>query len=118
MKTFTVLRCFRCSLSPAALPPTDVAGVQDGLTSIRVTWTPPSPPGDTTGYRIHYSTNGGGSSGSVNISDGITNTYTLTGLLRQATYTIFITATSEHLSSTTLTVDPIKLGEFNTMVLR
>ena len=117
MKTFTVLRCFRCSLSPAALPPTDVAGAQDGLSSIRVTWTPPSPLGDTTGYRIHY-TNGGGSSGSVNISDGITNTYTLSGLLRQATYTLSITSISEHLSSTTLTVDPIKLGEFNTMVLR
>ena len=94
-----------------------MAGVQDGLSSIRVTWTPPSPLGDTTGYRIHY-TNGGGSSGSVNVSDGTMNTYTLTGLLRQATYTLSITATSEHLSSTTLTVDPIKLGEFNTMVLR
>ena len=94
-----------------------MAGVQDGLSSIRVTWTPPSPLGDTTGYRIHY-TNGGGSSVSVNISGGTMNTYTLTGLLRQATYTISITATSEHLSSTTLTVDPIKLGEFNTMVLR
>ena len=88
-----------------------MAGVQDGLSSIRVTWTPPSPLGDTTGYRIHY-TNGRGSSGSVNISDGITNIYTLTGLLRQATYTLSITATSEHLSSTTLSVgDPIKLSE-------
>ena len=94
-----------------------MAGVQDGLSSIRVTWTPPSPLGDTTGYRIDYII-GGGSTVSVNISDRTMNTYTLTGLLRQATYTISITAISEHLSSTTLTVDPIKLGEFNTMVLR
>ena len=116
MKTFTVLSCFCCSLSPAALPPTDVAGVQDGLSSIRVTWTPPSPLGDTTGYRIDY-INGGGSTVSVNISDGTMKTYTLSGLLRQDTYTLSITATSEHLSSTTLSVDPIKLGEFNTIVL-
>ena len=42
----------------AASPPTDVTAVQDGPTSIRVTWTPPSPLGDTTGYRISFT--GGG----------------------------------------------------------
>ena len=89
-----------------------MAGVQDGLSSIRVTWTPPSPLGDTTGYRIHY-TNGGGSSGSQTVSGGSTNTNLLTDLLRQATYTLSITAISEHLPSTTVNVgDPIKLGEF------
>ena len=56
-----------------------MTGVQSGPTSIRVTWTPPSPLGDTTGYRLDY-TNGGGISGSVYISGGSTNSYTLTGL--------------------------------------
>ena len=117
MKTFTVLSCFRCSPSPAALPPTDVAVVQEGVAAINVSWTPPSPLGDTTGYRIHY-TNGGGSSGSQTVDGGSTNTYLLTDLLRQATYTLSITVTSEHLRSTTLTVrDPIKLGELSERVI-
>ena len=117
MKTFTVLSCFRCSLSPAASPPTDVSAVQEGVAAMNVSWTPPSPLGATTGYRIHY-TNGGGSSVSQTVSGGSTNTYLLTDLLRQATYTLSITATSEHLSSTTLTVrDPIKLGELSESVI-
>ena len=75
-----------------------MAGVQDGPTSIRVTWTPPSPLGNTTGYRIHYTT-GGGSSGSQTVSGGNTMTHTLTGLTNGETYTISIVATSSALSS-------------------
>ena len=94
-----------------------MTAVQEGEAAINVSWTPPSPLGDTTGYRIHYTT-GGGSSGSQTVSGGSTNTFLVTGLLRQATYTISITATSEHLSSTTLTVrDPIKLGELSESVI-
>ena len=82
------------------------------MAAINVSWTPPSPLGDTTGYRIHY-TNGGGSSGSLTVSGGSTNTNLLTDLLRQAIYTLSITAISEHLPSTTVNVgDTIKLGEF------
>ena len=84
-------------------PPTDVAGVQDGPTSIRVTWTPPSPLGNTTGYRIHY-TNGGGSSGSQTVS-GDTMTHTLTGLTNGETYTISIVATSDNLPSSAVMAD-------------
>ena len=32
--------------------PTNVAAVQNGPTSITVTWTPPSPLGDATGYTM------------------------------------------------------------------
>ena len=78
-------------------PPTGVTAVQTGPTSITVTWTPPSPLGDITGYRISYT--GGGSSGSETVSGGSTNSYTLTGLTNGQTYTISIVATSSGLSS-------------------
>ena len=60
-----------------------------GPTSITVTWTPPSPLGDTTGYRISYTTGS-----DVDIDVGSTNSYTLTGLTNGQTYTISIVATS------------------------
>ncbi|CAI8050551.1 Tyrosine-protein phosphatase Lar-like, partial [Geodia barretti] len=78
-------------------PPTDVTAVQDGPTSITVTWTPPDPLDGITGYTISYT--GGGSSGSVDVSGGSTNSYTLTGLTNGQTYTISIVATSSGLSS-------------------
>ena len=71
-----------------ASPPTEVTAVQDGPTSIRVTWTPPSPLGGITGYRIFYT--GGSSNGTVDVSGGSTNSYTLTGLSSGETYTISI----------------------------
>ena len=70
--------------------------VQEGPTGIRVSWTPPTPLGDTTGYRIYYS---GGSSGSVDVSRGSTDNHTLTGLQNGTSYTISIVGTSEHLPS-------------------
>ena len=70
--------------------------VQEGPTGIRVSWTPPTPLGDTTGYRVYYS---GGSSGSVDVSGGYTDNHTLTGLQNEASYTISIVGTSEHLPS-------------------
>ena len=75
-------------------PPTDVTAVQDGPTTITVTWTPPSPLGDTTGYRISFT---GGSD--VDIDGGSTNSYTLTGLSNGQIYTISIVATSSGLSN-------------------
>ena len=71
--------------------------VQEGPTSIRVSWTPPSPPGDTTGYSIYYS--GNGSSSSVSVNSHLTDNHLLTGLQNGATYTISIVGTSEHLPS-------------------
>ena len=93
-------------------PPTDVAGIQDGLSSIRVTWTPPSPLGDTTGYRIHYTT-GGGSSGSQTASGGNTMTHTLSDLTNGETYNISIVATSSTTSSSTVMANmAVGLGKF------
>ena len=75
-----------------------------GPTSITVTWTPPSPLGDTTGYRISFT---GGSD--VDIDGGSTNSYTLTGLTNGQTYTISIVATSSGLPSAPLVVT-VSLG--------
>ena len=77
----------------AASPPSGVTAVQDGPTSIRVSWSPPSPLGDTSGYRIYY-TRAGGSSDSVDVDDGDTNTHTLMGLTNGETYTISVAWTS------------------------
>ena len=65
--------------------------VQEGPTNIRVSWSPPTPLGDTTGYRIYYS---GGSSGSEDVSDGSTDKYLLTGLQNRDIYTISIVTLS------------------------
>ena len=84
-----------CSVASA---PTDLTAVQEGPTSIRVSWSPPSPLGDTTGYRIDY-TSSDGSSDSVTVSDGSTDNHLLTGLQNGDTYTISIVATTEHFFS-------------------
>ena len=93
-----------------ASAPTNLMAVQEGLISIRVSWSPPTPLGDTTGYRIYYS---GGSSGSVDVSDGSTDNYLLTGLQNGEIYTIsivtLVTTSSQLLPSDTVTVN-IGLG--------
>ena len=87
-----------------------MTAVQDGPTSIRVTWTPPSPLGDTTGYGISFT--GGGNSDSVDVSGGDTNILLVTGLMEEATYTVSIVGSSQHLPSTTVSVSgPGTLGE-------
>ena len=87
-----------------------MTAVQDGPTSIRVTWTPPSPLGDTTGYRISFT--GGGNSDSVDVRGGDTNTFLVTGLVQEATYTVSIVGTSQHLYSKTVPVPgPVILSE-------
>ena len=81
-----------------ASAPTNLTAVQEGRTSIRVCWTPPTSQGDTTGYRIYYS---GGSIGCVDVSDGSTDNHLLTGLQIEdgTSYTISIVGTSEHVFS-------------------
>ena len=81
---------------PVASAPTNLKAVQEDLTGIRVSWTPPTPLGDTTGYRIYYS---GGSSGSVDVSGGSTDNYLLSHLESGTTYTIVIVGTSRHFFS-------------------
>ena len=95
------------TLFPVAFAPTNpMFVVGRDFTSIRVSWTPPSPLGDTTGYRIYY-TRAGGSSDSVDVDGGNTNTHTLTGLTNGETYTISIVGTSTHFSSDTVQLNPV-----------
>ena len=84
-----------CS-SPVTSAPYNLLAVEEGPTGIRVSWNPPSPQGHTSGYRILYS---GGSSGSVDVSDGSTDNHLLIGLLNEASYNISIVGTSEHFFS-------------------
>ena len=82
--------------------------VQESPTSVQVSWSPPTPLGDTAGYRISYS---GGSSGSVDVGDGSIHNYLLTGLQNGVSYTISIVGTSLHFASEVVEVD-IGLGEW------
>ena len=81
--------------------------VQEGLTSIRVSWSPPTPLGDTTGYRIDYSDSE--TSGSVDVSGGFTDNYLLIGLEMKASYSISTVALSKHLPSETIDQE-VRLG--------
>ena len=77
-----------------------MTAVQYGPTSIRVSWTPSS---DATGYRIYYTSVS--DSGNEVVTDGSTETHTLTGLVNGETYTISIVATSDNLPSEGVTAD-------------
>ena len=74
-------------------PPSDVKAVQDGLTSIRVSWTQSS-------NAIIYYDNNRGHSGRVTLDSGHTQTHTLTSLVNGDTYKISVVATSENPPST------------------
>ena len=80
--------------------------MQEGPTSIRVSWTPSS---GANGYTISYT--GGGSSDSVTVSGGSTDNYLLTGLVMEASYTISIIATSQHFFSGSVGFPTVTLGE-------
>ncbi|CAI8051475.1 Tyrosine-protein phosphatase Lar-like, partial [Geodia barretti] len=82
---------------PGPPSPTAVTAVQDGPTSITVTWTPPSPLDGITGYTISYT--GGGGNNETTVSGGNTMSHTLTGLTNGENYTISIVATTNGLSS-------------------
>ena len=94
--------------SPVASAPTNLLlEVQRDGTSVLLTWTPPDPLGDTTGYTISYI--GGGGSGSETFSGGDTNNYTLTGLVRGGMYDISIVGTSEHFYSESVELETVTL---------
>ena len=92
-------------ISPGTSPPSNVTAVQDDPTSVTVTWTASS---DATGYRISYISSGGDSD-SADISSG--DSHTLTGLVREATYSISIMATSQTLPSSQAITVAIMLSE-------
>ena len=87
-------------LSPVASAPSNLMAVQEGPTSVRVSWSPPTPLGDTTGYRIYYDR-----SGSVNVSDGSTDNYLLTDIETATSPTVSIAGTSVHLPSQSLSTE-------------
>ena len=80
----------------AASAPSNLMAVQEGPTSIRISWTPPTPLGITTGYRIYYS---GRISGSMDVSGGAADNHLLTSLQNGASYTISIVGTSRYFYS-------------------
>ena len=82
--------------SPVASAPTNLRTVQEDLTSIRVFWSPPTLLGNTTGYRIYYTSNRNGTQ-SVDVKDGSRNNYLLAGLQNGDIFDISIAATSQHL---------------------
>ena len=97
-------------IPPVASAPTNLMAVQEGPTSIRVSWSPSTSLEDTTGYRIYYSA--GGNSESKVVSGGSTDKYLLTGLQNGQSYTISIVATSQHLPSESIAADmEVVLGE-------
>ena len=59
-----------------------------------MSWTSPTPLGDTTGYIIYYTNDDNTDSDSVVIDGGSTDEYTLSDLQNGDTYTISIIATS------------------------
>ena len=76
-------------------------------------WVPPSPLGDTTGYKISYNAVGD-SSNSVDISDGDSCNHTLSGLEKGKEYNISIIGMSTHFFSMNVTWNPITLpGDMN-----
>ena len=91
-----------------ASSPTDLMLVQEGPTSIRVSWTPPTPLRDTTGYRIVYVSE---TTVTVDVSGGSTDNFLLTGLLSGDTYTIVIYGTSENDPSVDSLIATVTLGK-------
>ena len=91
-----------CAAAPA--PPTGVTAVQEGPTSLTVSWTQS---GTVTEYWIYYVSAGGEDSGSAGL---ITSTsYTLHNLLDGLIYTITVIAVGEHLPSQSTVVQICKL---------
>ena len=78
------------------------------MTTINVSWSPPTPSRDVTGYRIDYSN--GISSSSVNVSGASTSNYQLTGLQNGVSYTIVIVSISQHFYKESTSIN-INLGK-------
>ena len=90
-----------------ASAPDSLSLKQDGETTIIVSWTVPTPPGDTTGYRVYYTTDN-----MIETSiDTNSSSITLTSLESLNEYEIYVVGVSEHFSSETIT-SSIFLGLF------
>ena len=96
-----------------------MTAVQDSVSSIRVTWSPPFPLGITTGYTISYTGISSSSSGGESIDGGASNSYTLTALNNGDNYTVsvFGTAAGVGLPSPALVqAEPVSLGKAETII--
>ena len=76
--------------------------------SFRVSWTPPDPSANLTGYRIYYS--GPDDSGSMDVDASTTN-ITIGNRMTSVTYSITMVALSPHLPSPMIGPVTIILGE-------
>ena len=79
-----------------ASAPKNLTLKQVSPTSVRVSWDPPSPPGNTVGYRVSYNLS---TDSDIDISDVSTTSTTITGLENGNYYTISIFGLSEHFRS-------------------
>ena len=89
-----------------ASAPDSLSLTQDGETTVIVSWTVPTPPGDTTGYRVYYTTDN-----MIDIIETNSNPITLTSLEPLKEYEISVVGLSEHFSSEPIT-SSIFLGQF------
>ena len=81
-----------------------------------MSWTPPTPLGDITGYIIYYTNDD--NTDSVVIDGGSTDVYTLSDLQNGDTYTISIVATSSDLPSESVLADTtVGLSESNNFII-
>ena len=78
--------------------PTDIVVYQSVPNALQVSWTPPSPLGHATGYRIYYDGDDG-SSGTLDVIGGSSRNQTLRGLSSSVSYTLSIVTLSFHLPS-------------------
>ena len=86
-----------------ASAPDSLSLKQDGETMVIVSWTVPTPPGDTTGYRVYYTTD--------NMIETNSSPITLTSLEPLNEYEISVVGLSDHFSSEPIT-SSIFLGQF------
>ena len=104
-----------CFCIPVAAPPTDLTASRSSSTTVEVSWTSPSPLGDTTGYIISYTNLLSEATDSVSISGASTDNYMLTGVSSTAEYNISIVGTSQHLPSNSVSVCKCLLPFFQTI---
>ena len=83
--------------------------------NMRATWNPPAPLGDTTGYKIHYISDG--SSGSVHV-DNVkkqSHTFPVSNFVTGVRYTVSLVGLSDHFFSET-TYSSIELSKYYVII--
>ena len=96
-----------CCVFSGSSPLSDLIAVQDGPTSIVVSWDPFS---GATGYMISYESNGG-HRGNVSVDGQSTTSWTLTNLQNGQTYTISVVATVQDLVSSDIVKVEVMLSK-------